>query len=336
MNPSPSDRSVSRSFSRSGTTESFRLLRRHPRETALLVALAILFLLPLFGVEGFYAAGTFRSLAIDNVPVLIAAAGMTLVIVAGQIDISIGSQYVVGGIVAGLLAKSGLPMPLVILITLAAGTVLGAFNGLLVTAGRIPAIIATLATMVLLRNAVLRATGGAWIQDLPPGFQWLGLPSGSAQIVYLIAAAVLFAGCAWAMRHTAAGRSFYAVGCDHEAARRIGLRPLGWTAGAFALLGTATAAAALFNFTRYPTIETNAGLGFELKVIAAVVVGGAAITGGRGSLPGTLLGVALLGSIGTVFTFLHLDPAWEKAIQGAILLVAVVSDTAFKKEAARA
>ena len=97
-----------------------------------------------------------------------------------------------------------------------------------------------------------------------------------------------------------------------------------------------TAAAAVLNFTRYPTIETNAGLGFELKVIAAVVVGGTAITGGRGSLFGTLLGVVLLGTIGTVFTFLHVNPAWERAIQGAIILLAVVGDTAWRRGQARA
>ncbi|MEO0054556.1 MAG: hypothetical protein RLZZ50_503 [Verrucomicrobiota bacterium] len=311
------------------------LFARHPREAALLLALAALFLLPLFGVDGFYTVSTFRSLAIDNLPVLIAAAGMTLVIVSGQIDISIGSQFVVGGIAAGLLAKAGLPMPLVVPAVLLIGAALGAFNGLLVTLAGMPAIIATLATMVLLRNGVLQATGGDWIQNLPAGFQWFGLPSGAAQFAYLATAAALFAGFAWAMRNTSGGRAFYAVGCDHEAARRLGLKPPRWVIGAFALLGAATAAAALFNFTRYPTIETNAGLGFELKVIAAVVVGGASITGGRGTLLGTLLGVALLGSIGTVFTFLHIDPAWEKAIQGAILLAAVVADTAFRKEAAR-
>ena len=309
-----------------------RLFKTHPREAALLAALAVLFLLPLFGVPGFYTAGNLRSLAIDNLPALLAAAGMTVVIVAGQIDISIGSQFVVGGIAAGLLAKSGLPMPLVAAATLGTGALLGALNGLLVTAARIPAIIATLATMVLLRNAVLRATGGDWIQDLPPGFQWFGLPPAAAPTVYIAGAALLFATAAWALRHTSGGRAFYAVGCDHEAARRIGLRPARWVVGAFVAMGVCTAAAALLNFTRYPTIETNAGLGFELKVIAAVVVGGTAITGGRGSLPGTLLGVILLGSIGTVFTFLHVNPAWEKAIQGAILLAAVVADTAFRKE----
>lgn len=305
------------------------------RELALLAAIAALFLLPVFGVAGFYSAGNLRNLVVDNLPVLVAAIGMTVVIVAAQIDISIGSQFVVCGVIAGLTAKAGAPLPLVALATLGTGAALGAINGLLVTRVGIPAIITTLATMVILRNAIIRATGGDWIQDLPAGFQWFGLGQSVAQPAYIVGALALFAAAAWALRNTAAGRSFYAIGCDHEAARRIGLNPPAVVLGAFTLMGALAAAAALLNFTRYPTIETNAGLGFELKVIAAVVVGGTAITGGRGSLFGTLLGVILLGTIGTVFTFLHVNPAWEKAIQGAIILAAVVSDTAWQKKGAR-
>lgn len=305
------------------------------REIALLAAIAVLFALPFFGVSGFYTLGNLRNLVIDNLPVLVAAIGMTLVIVAAQIDISIGSVFAVCGALAGLAAKAGLPMPLVVLTVLAAGALLGSLNGLLVSRLGIPAIITTLGTMVILRNALVSATGGDWIQDLPPYFQWFGLGQATAQPVYIVAALLLFALFAWALRNTAVGRSFYAVGCDHEASRRIGLNPPNVVLGAFVLMGALAAAAALLNFTRYPTIETNAGLGLELKVIAAVVVGGTAITGGRGSLFGTLLGVILLGAIGTVFTFLHVNPAWEKAIQGAIILAAVVSDTALgKKEAA--
>jgi rhamnose transport system permease protein len=305
------------------------------REIALLAAIAVLFALPLFGVSGFYTLGNFRNLVIDNLPVLVAAIGMTLVIVAAQIDISIGSVFAVCGALAGLAAKAGLPMPLVVLTVLAAGALLGSINGLLVSRLGIPAIITTLGTMVILRNGLVSATGGDWIQDLPPYFQWFGLGQSAAQPVYIAAALALFALFAWALRNTALGRSVYAVGCDHEASRRIGLNPPNVVLGTFVLMGALTAAAALLNFTRYPTIETNAGLGLELKVIAAVVVGGTAITGGRGSLFGTLLGVILLGAIGTVFTFLHVNPAWEKAIQGAIILAAVVSDTALgKKEAA--
>lgn len=309
-------------------------MKLEPRTAALLGALVLLFLLPSFGVSGFYTYGNLRNLAIDNLPVLIAAIGMTVVIVAGQIDISIGSQFAVCGALAGLLAKAGLPMPTVVLATLASGALLGAVNGLLVTRLNIPAIITTLATMVILRNAIIRATGGDWIQDLPAGFQWFGLEQLTAQPLYLLAGLLLLGVFIFALRNTAFGRSFYAIGCDHEAARRVGLNPAAVILWAFVAMGALTAVAALFNFTRYPTIETNSGLGFELKVIAAVVVGGTAITGGRGSLVGTLLGVMLLGTIGTVFTFLHVNPAWERAIQGAIILAAVVSDTAWKKETA--
>lgn len=305
------------------------------REWALLGAIIILGALPLFGVSGFYALSNLRNLAIDNLPMLVAALGMTAVIVAAEIDISIGSGFAVCGAIAGLAAKAGLGMPGVILATLAAGAALGVANGLLVTVARVPSIIATLATMAIWRNVIIRATGGAWIQNLPPYFQWFGGDQGSATPWYLLCAIALFAAGAWALRHTAAGRSLYAVGCDHEAARRIGLRPPLVIFNAFVLMGVLTGAAALFNFTRYPTIETNAGQGFELQVIAAVVVGGTAITGGRGSLLGTALGVILLGMIGTVFTFLHVDPAWSRAIQGLIILIAVVSDTALQRRHAR-
>lgn len=306
-----------------------------PRELALLGAIAVLFILPVFGVSGFYSTGNLRNLIIDNLPILIAAIGMTVVIIAGQIDISIGSQFVVCGVVSGLAAKSGMPLPLVILTTLATGAFLGAVNGVLAARFGIPAIIATLATMVILRNGLIRATDGDWIQDLPSNYQWLGLGQSAAQPVYILLVAGLFTAAAWALRSTAAGRSFYAVGCDHEASRRVGINPGAVIFASFVLMGALAAAAALFNFTRYPTIESNAGIGLELKVIAAVVVGGTSITGGRGNLLGTLLGVILMGTIGTVFTFLHVNPAWEKAIQGAIILAAVVSDTVFRKAEAR-
>ena len=306
------------------------------RELALLAALFVLFALPLAGVEGFYSLATFRNLLVDNLPLLLAATGMTILIVAGQIDISVGSQLVVSGVVAGLTARAGWPMPIVALTTLVAGAAFGALNGFLVTVAGLPAIIATLATLVLGRNALIIATGGDWIQNLPPSFQWLGLPQAVAQPLYIVVALLVFLAFVWGLRHLSVGRSVFAVGCDHEAARRIGLRPHTVVFGSFVLVGVLTAAAAVLNFTRYPTIETNAGLGFELKVIAAVVVGGTAITGGRGSLFGTLLGVVLLGTIGTVFTFLHVNPAWERAIQGAIILLAVVGDTAWRRGQVRA
>ena len=301
----------------------------------LLAAIALLGLLPVFGVPGFYSASNLRNMAMDCLPTLVAACGMTVVIVTAEIDISIGSLFVACGAVAGLAAKAGCPMPVVALLTLACGASLGLVNGLLVGVAQIPSIIATLATLAIVRNTLLRVTQGSWIQDLPQTFQWFGLEQGTAQAVYPLASLVILACSLFALARTSPGRSFYAVGCSHEASRRIGINPRTVVIGAFTLMGVATALASLLNFTRYPAIETTAGLGFELQVIAAVVVGGTAITGGRGTIAGTFLGVVLLGMIGTVFTFLHVNPAWLKAIQGCIILIAVVSDTAFSKEARR-
>jgi rhamnose transport system permease protein len=122
------------------------------------------------------------------------------------------------------------------------------------------------------------------------------------------------------------GRSLYAVGSDAEAARLAGINPQRVVFTTFVLMGALVGLAALLNAMRFSIVPSNAGIGLELKGIAAVVVGGTAITGGRGSIIGTLIGVALLGTIGTALTFVGINPFWEKAIQGAIILAAVVSD----------
>jgi rhamnose transport system permease protein len=127
------------------------------------------------------------------------------------------------------------------------------------------------------------------------------------------------------------GRALFAVGSDAEAARLAGIEPRRVTVNVFTIMGALVGLAALLNAVRFNSIPGNAGAGMELKVIAAVVVGGATITGGRASLLGTLLGVALLGMIGTALTFVGINPFWEQAIQGAIILAALASDAAFDR-----
>ncbi len=124
----------------------------------------------------------------------------------------------------------------------------------------------------------------------------------------------------------AAGRAFYAAGSNPEAARLAGIDPARVVFAAFALTGGLTGLAAMCNAVRFNQIPTNAGLGLELKVIAAVIVGGVAVTGGQGTLAGALLGVMLLGMIGPALTFLGISAYWERAIQGAIILAAVALD----------
>jgi len=208
------------------------------------------------------------------------------------------------------------------------GVLLGAVNGVLVARFRIPAIVVTLATLVAWRDGLRWMTEGAWVQKLPPGFQWFGLGQGVGQLLIIAVSLIVFIAFVWALNNLTAGRAIYAVGSDSEAARLAGIEPRRVVFGVFLLMGAMTGLAALLNAVRFAEVPGNAGSGLELKAIAAVVVGGAAITGGRGTLIGTLIGVALLGTIGTALTFLGINPFWERAIQGAIILVALASDIA--------
>jgi rhamnose transport system permease protein len=256
-------------------------------------------------------------------PVLIVALGVTLVILTGQIDISSGSVFAICSVVAGVLAKAGFPAPVAALGACIAGASFGAINGTLVAYLRIPSIVATLAAMVALRNALRWLTEGAWVQDLPAGFQWFGLPQWAYPVFALLVSAILVITVALGMRRLAAGRWVYATGSNAESARLAGIDTALVTFSAFAAAGAFTGLAAALNAVRFSQIPPNTGLNLELQVIAAVVVGGTAITGGRGSIAGTALGVALLGAIGPALTFLGVSAYWERAIQGGIILAAV-------------
>ncbi len=305
--------------------------KRNKREIS--AAVAYLVLLAAVGVvaPSFFGAGNLGDLVINNAPFLLIAIGMTLVILLGEIDISVGSQFAVASVLAGVLAKAGVPLPLLFVAMILIGTAMGAVNGFLVGRFGLPSIIVTLAMLVAWRDGLRWITEGAWVQGLPANFQWFGLGQSTGQIIIVAVPLIVFAVFAWALRHLRIGRAIYAVGSDAEAARLAGIEPKSITFGVFALMGALVGLAALLNAVRFNEIPSNAGIGMELKAVAAVVVGGAAITGGRGKLPGTLVGVALLGTIGTALTFVGINPFWEKAIQGLIILAALVGDVVMRK-----
>ncbi len=273
---------------------------------------------------GFFAFANLRDVAVSNASALIVAIGMTLVIVAGQIDVSVGSQFAVASVVAGTLAKSGMPLVMTACLTALAGAMFGSINGALVTVLRVPSIVATLATMAFWREALRWFTQGAWVQGLPPTFQWMGMSQRGGEASILVSAAVLFAVFLWSMRRLQAGRAVYAVGSTPESARLAGI-PVGAVSfSVFVLMGALTGIAALLDAARFSEVQSNAGAGLELKAISAVVIGGASIIGGKGNLWGTLLGAGVLAVIAPSLTFLGINAFWEKAIQGAIILGAVV------------
>jgi rhamnose transport system permease protein len=275
---------------------------------------------------GFFSRENLSDLLLGNLPVLIVAMGTTLVILTGEIDISVGSVFAICGIVAGLLAQAGVPMPGSILLTAMTGAVLGTLNGVLVAYAALPSIVVTLATMVGLRDGLRWATEGAWVQNLPADFQWFGLSQAAYRYVACGVAAALQLSLSYILRHIAAGRAVYATGSDPDAARLAGLNTALVKCAVFTIAGVLTGLGALLNAVRFNQIPSNAGIGLEMKVIAAVVVGGVAIRGGRGTLTGTLLGLVLLAMIGPALVFLGINAYWERAIQGAIILTAVALD----------
>ena len=296
------------------------------RELALLAALAALLSVLAVRAPRFFSAANLADLATGLAPALVAAMGMTLVILARQIDISIGSQFAVCGVVLGLLAKAGLPVPLAALAAVLAGAGLGALNGALVAGLGLPAIVVTLATMVAWREGLRWATEGAWVRGLPDSFQWLGLGQAGGRLLIVVTAALVFAGIAWGLASLRAGRAVYATGSDAEAARLAGLRPRRVVFAVFVAMGALTGLAAVLTTVQFIDVQANAGVGLELRIIAAVVVGGVAISGGRGSSTGVLLGVVFLAVLGPALVFLGGKAHWDRALQGAIVLLAVTGE----------
>jgi rhamnose transport system permease protein len=307
-------------------------LSHYRRELSLAAAIASLSAVLALAAPDFFTVANLRDVTMANLPVLIVALGMTLVILTGQIDISVGSQFAICSVVAGAAAKAGLPTPLAGAAACLAGAAMGAVNGALTAYGGIPSIVVTLASMVALRDGLRWITQGAWVMDLPPGFQWFGRSQRASEWITVAAAALLVLAMAWGLRNLAAGRAVYATGSNAAAARLAGIEPSHVVFLVLLGTGALTGFAALFNAVRFNQIPANAGIGLELEVIAAVIVGGTAVTGGRGTVLGTVLGVVLLGMIGPALIFLGISAWWERALQGAIILAAVAIDALRRRE----
>lgn len=300
-------------------------MSKYSRELTVAAVLGLLLLALAIFAPNFFTPQPLLSRLASQMPALIAAIGMTAVLLSRQIDISIGSQFGLCAVVAGLLAAAKLPLIVVICGAVGAGAAMGAFNGLLVAWLGLPSIVVTLATMVTWQET-LRLWQQGRLLNLPPGVQWLGLDQTTGQCLLIVFAFALVALAAWVLKRVAAGRFVYAVGSDAEAARLAGIEPRRVTFGVFVTMGMLVGLAALMNVAQSPQVQPTSGEGFELKVIAAVVVGGVAVTGGRGRLWGVVPGLLLLANINPALTHFHVQAYWEKAIQGFVILLAVLAD----------
>lgn len=299
--------------------------KRYFRELSVASALLLVLLAMAIFAPKFYELQPLLSRLTREAPALVVACGMALVIICRQIDISVGSQFAVCSVSAGLLAASGWPLAAVLVAAIVLGAALGAFNGILVAGLRLPSIVVTLATMVIWREWLRWKRQGQFV-NLPDKVQWFGMSQAQGQLSLIALSLVVLVVLWLASRYLAAGRFVYAVGSDAEAARLAGIRPQLTTFLVFVFMGALTGLASVMNMVQSPQVDPKSGSGIELKTIAAAVVGGVAVSGGRGNLLGVFAGLLLLSCVNPALTYLHVEAYWERAIQGMIILLAVIAD----------
>ncbi|MBY6277199.1 ABC transporter permease [Symbiobacterium thermophilum] len=256
----------------------------------------------------------------------IIACGMTLVILTGGIDLSVGSVLAITGAVMAGLASGGVPWPLALLASLALGGALGLFNGVVITRGKVAPFVATLATMAVARGLTLVYTGGRPITGLPDGLRSLGTGYVWRIPTPVIVMFLVFALVHIMLNHTPIGRFIYAVGSNEEAARFAGIPVRRVTLLTYVLTGVASALAGAILTARLNSAQPTAGSGFELDAIAAVVIGGTSLSGGQGSVIGTAVGALIIGILKNGLNLLGVSSFYQQVAQGAVILLAVLMD----------
>jgi ribose transport system permease protein len=272
---------------------------------------------------------------LDQVTVLgILAVGMTLVIVIGGIDLSVGSILAFVMMVMGWLKETcNVPLPLAIVIALLAGAVCGLLNGLLVTKARLPAFIATLAMMSIGRGLANIVTDGRQVVGFPDWFTSLSTVRHFGFLSITVALFLVLVVLTWIfLRYRSAGRSLYAIGGSGEVARLAGIKVQALTVWVYVAAGTLAGIAGIAQASRLDSSEPSAGLGYELDTIAAVVIGGASLSGGIGGIGGTIVGVLIIGVLHNGLNLIGVSPFIQQIIIGAVIAVAVMADTLRRKE----
>ncbi|MGD1036671.1 MAG: ABC transporter permease [Roseiarcus sp.] len=274
----------------------------------------------------FFSASNFRAMAIGLVPTAIIAIGMTLLLVSGAFDLSVGSALALTGTIVALLVVSGLPVVVAVPITALAGAAIGLVNGVLVTRLSVNPLVATLATMSVARGLALVLTEGYSVSGLPPSFGFVGVASWFGIPIMVVIAIAMVVAADLALRHTRALRQLYYVGSNETAARLSGIRVDLVRIVAYVATSLLATLAGILLASRLMAGTPTAGSGLELQVLAAAVIGGASLRGGEGTVLGAFLGVVFVALINNAMTMLAVSIYWQMVVIGVVLAVAVALD----------
>lgn len=303
-------------------------MRRYSREVDLLlviyltvIVLSILYPASFFSWDN--ARAILRNLAVDGT----LAVGMMALMIAGVFDLSVGSMMSMAGVLTGwLLVRQGWPVVPAVAAGLAAAALGGAANGLLVARARVNALITTLGTMGVLAGITL-LVGGPGIANLPEGFTVLGqteLLGLQLPVCFMI---VLAAAAHYLLRNSRSFRQIYYVGANAKAARLSGIAVEKIQILGFTLTGLIAGAAGILFAARVGTAVSTAGVGAELRTITAVILGGASLSGGKGSIPGAMVGVVFIAIVNNALIIMRLPSEWQSIGIGIILVLAVALDS---------
>jgi ribose/xylose/arabinose/galactoside ABC-type transport system permease subunit len=288
---------------------------------AVIVVLA--FVISLFN-DRFFTYGNLINILQAVAVTGIAAIGATLIIVSGHLDLSVGSALGFSGLVGAVAMQGAIPA-LGIVAGIAVGALVGLVNGLLVTYGRVNAFIATLGMLSVVRGLALITTNGA-PQDVPDSLLFIGQGKVGGVPVSVIILLGLVAVAQWFLSRTIYGRRITAVGDNKQAAYLAGIPVRSTIILAFVLAGVFAAIAGIVNASNLALATTDAGTGLELDIVAAVIVGGTSLMGGRGSVVGALLGSCLLGLLRNAFVLLHLSAYLQVTAIGVVIILATLID----------
>jgi rhamnose transport system permease protein len=300
------------------------------REAGISIFILLLVFVVTLRAPSFLTADNFNDILLNISILTIVALAQTMVIITHGIDLSVSSMIGLVAMMVAFVFKQNPEIPVIfaVLLGMALGSVLGMFNGLIITRGNVPPIIATLGTLSIYRGLVFFYSQGTWINsfELPKSFKMLskGTPLGLPNMVIIaifVALAVYYF-----LNHTRTGRDIYAVGTNPDAAPFAGIRKERIIFLVYVLSGLLAGLAAVLWASRFESAQTNTGSGLELQTVAASVVGGVSISGGVGTVPGVLLGALLLGIIQNSLTLIRISPFWQLAAQGLLILIAVISD----------
>ena len=291
---------------------------------ALFVALAI-------ASPNFLTSTNLSSVVRQTAVINIMALGMTLVIISGGIDLSVGSILAMGGLLGTMAMAHGASIPVSMAIGIGAGTLCGVANGLMITSLRLNPFIVTLGTMGVFRGLALIISNGLPVHEIPKGFSYLG----EGNLLHMPVVLWILLVCALLMHvileHTRLGRYAFAIGSNPEAAFYAGIPVAFHTVSVFAIAGLLTGLSGMIEASRLMTGQPTGGQGYELTAIAAVVIGGGSLRGGEGSVIGTLIGAFIMGLLANGSDLLGTNPYWQQVVIGAAIIVAVTFDELRKR-----